>query len=94
MNQLHPPFNNDEGAPGGAARREPGEVHRRRWATRWTCASTHCATFFICGSPNETDAGAEPFRKPDVAKAKQLLAEGGYKGEKVVRAGAAPTSPT
>jgi peptide/nickel transport system substrate-binding protein len=45
---------------------------------------TYCATFFICGSPNDTAAGAEPFRKPDLAKAKQLLAESGYKGEKVV----------
>ena len=45
---------------------------------------TYCATFFICGSPNETFAGAEPCRTPDVAKAKQLLAEAGYKGEKVV----------
>jgi peptide/nickel transport system substrate-binding protein len=34
--------------------------------------------------PNQTDAGAEPYRKPDLAKAKQLLAEGGYKGEKIV----------
>jgi peptide/nickel transport system substrate-binding protein len=45
---------------------------------------TYCATYFICGSPNDTSAGAEPFRKPDLAKAKQLLAESGYKGEKVV----------
>lgn len=45
---------------------------------------TYCASYFICGGPNETDAGAEPFRKPDIAKAKQLLAEAGYKGEKVV----------
>ena len=45
---------------------------------------TYCSTYFICGSPNETVAGAEPYRKPDVAKAKQLLAEAGYKGEKVV----------
>ena len=45
---------------------------------------TYCATFFICGGPNATEAGAEAFRKPDIAKAKQLLAESGYKGEKVV----------
>lgn len=45
---------------------------------------TYCATWFICGGPNQTDAGAEPFRKVDLAKAKQLLAEAGYKGEKVV----------
>lgn len=44
----------------------------------------YCATYFICGSPNETTAGSEPFQKPDVAAAKKLLAESGYKGEKVV----------
>ncbi|MBW8714990.1 MAG: ABC transporter substrate-binding protein [Variovorax paradoxus] len=43
----------------------------------------YCPTFFICGSPNETPAGAEPYRKADVAKAKKLLADAGYKGEKV-----------
>ena len=41
-----------------------------------------CGTFFMCGSENETDAGA--IRKPDLAKAKALLAESGYKGEPVV----------
>jgi peptide/nickel transport system substrate-binding protein len=46
--------------------------------------TTYCATWFICGGPNQTEAGAEPLRKVDLAKAKQLLAEGGYKGEKVV----------
>ena len=45
---------------------------------------TYCSTWFICGSPNQTDAGAEPYRKPDLALSKQLLAEGGYKGEKIV----------
>ena len=41
-----------------------------------------CGTFFMCGSENETDAGA--IRKPDLAKAKALLAEAGYKGEPIV----------
>jgi peptide/nickel transport system substrate-binding protein len=45
---------------------------------------TYCPTFFICGSPNATEAGADPYRKPDIAKAKKLLADAGYKGEKVV----------
>jgi len=44
----------------------------------------YCATFFICGAPGDTSAGSEPFRTPDLAKAKQLLADSGYKGEKVV----------
>jgi peptide/nickel transport system substrate-binding protein len=38
----------------------------------------------MCGSPNETDVGSAPYRKPDVARAKQLLNEAGYKGEKLV----------
>ena len=44
----------------------------------------YCGTFFICGGPNETMAGSEPYRKADVAKAKKMLADSGYKGEKVV----------
>jgi peptide/nickel transport system substrate-binding protein len=43
----------------------------------------YCATVFICGGPNDTTAGAAPYAKPDPALAKKLLAEAGYKGEKV-----------
>jgi peptide/nickel transport system substrate-binding protein len=42
-----------------------------------------CNAFFICGGPYGTEAGAEGFHQ-DFDKAKQLLAEGGYKGEKIV----------
>ncbi|GJD47829.1 Glutathione-binding protein GsiB [Methylobacterium crusticola] len=41
-----------------------------------------CLAMFVCGTPNATDAGAPP--KPDLAKAKQLLKEGGYDGRPVV----------
>lgn len=44
----------------------------------------YCATMYICGSPLATDAGAAAYAKPDLAKAKQLLQEAGYKGEKIV----------
>lgn len=44
----------------------------------------YCHTFFICGSANDTSAGSQPYTKPDPVKAKALLAESGYKGEKVV----------
>ena len=43
-----------------------------------------CGAFFLCNSNNETEIGSEPMRKPDYAKAKQLLTEAGYKGEKIV----------
>ena len=40
-----------------------------------------CPAMFICGTPNEAAVG---FAKPDVAKAKQLLKEGGYDGKPIV----------
>lgn len=44
----------------------------------------NCVTFFLCGSQNETKAGGEPLLKPDIAKAKALFQEAGYKGEPIV----------
>lgn len=44
----------------------------------------YCPTLYICGSPLATDAGAAPYAKTDLARAKQLLQEAGYQGEKVV----------
>ena len=44
-----------------------------------------CASFYPCGTPMASDAGNEQLKKgPDLAKAKQLIAESGYKGEKIV----------
>ena len=43
-----------------------------------------CGAYFLCNSDNDTAIGSEPLRKPDYAKAKALLAEGGYKGEPIV----------
>jgi peptide/nickel transport system substrate-binding protein len=44
----------------------------------------YCPTYFMCHSDNETSAGAAPFARQDFAKAKQMLAEAGYKGEPIV----------
>jgi peptide/nickel transport system substrate-binding protein len=43
-----------------------------------------CWSFFVCGAANGTEAGSEPYHKQDLARAKELLAEAGYKGEKIV----------
>ena len=44
-----------------------------------------CAAFFGCGTPFETNASAEALLKgPNLAKAKELIKEAGYKGEKIV----------
>lgn len=41
-----------------------------------------CKAMFVCDSPYATDVGAPA--GPDIEKAKELLKEGGYNGEKVV----------
>jgi peptide/nickel transport system substrate-binding protein len=44
-----------------------------------------CASFFTCGGPMANDAGSEALNGPrDFDKAKKLIAEAGYKGEKIV----------
>jgi len=83
MNELHPPFNNAK-ARQALAHAVSQEKFMAAMGYPLDMRMSYCPSFFICGTPNETAAGAEAFRKPDLAKAKQLLAESGYKGEKVV----------
>lgn len=83
LNHLHPPFNNAKVRQALAL-----AVSQQRFTAAMgyplDMRVTHCATFFICGGPHETAAGAEQFRHPDLPRARQLLAEAGYKDEKVV----------
>lgn len=82
MNQLHPPFNNAK-VRQAVLKAVDQDKFMAAMGYPKDLRVTHCATFFICGSRYETTAGADAWRTPDVAKAKQLLAESGYKGEKV-----------
>ena len=43
-----------------------------------------CPSMYPCGSVFASDTGSEPLMKQDFEKAKQLLKEAGYKGEKIV----------
>jgi peptide/nickel transport system substrate-binding protein len=44
-----------------------------------------CYSYYTCGTPLSSEIGAEPMKgKRDLEKAKQLIKESGYKGEKVV----------
>jgi len=82
-NHLHPPFNNVKARHAfmhavnqsdfmqAAVGSDPAN-----WKTCWA--------FMACGTPTGTEKFAEAFQKKDLAKAKELLKESGYKGEKVV----------
>jgi peptide/nickel transport system substrate-binding protein len=44
-----------------------------------------CYSFFTCGTPLSSEVGAEPLKgKRDFDRAKKLIQESGYKGEKIV----------
>jgi peptide/nickel transport system substrate-binding protein len=43
-----------------------------------------CWSFTVCGGPLSTEAGSEPYRNPDLARARALMAEAGYRGETLV----------
>lgn len=83
MNQTQPPMNNPK-----VRQAVLKAVNQEKFTTAMGYPANlrvpYCATFFICGSPNDTDAGSEPYRSRDVAKATQMLKDAGYKGEKVV----------
>lgn len=52
-----------------------------------------CHSFGVCGSAYGVESGSEPYRKPDIAKARQLFAEAGYKGEPIVLLGTPQLAP-
>jgi len=81
-NHLYPPFDNPKARQALAMAVNQEEYLSAAFGDeRWW---RQCFSYFVCGSPNETEAGSEPYQKPDLARAKALLQEAGYKGEKVV----------
>jgi peptide/nickel transport system substrate-binding protein len=84
-NALHPPFNNVKARQALALAVDQTKfmqaaIGDEKW---WRT----CYAFYICGAPFGTEVGSDAYRKRDLAKARQLLAEAGYKGEPVVLLG-------
>jgi peptide/nickel transport system substrate-binding protein len=80
-NALHPPFDNPKARQALALAVNQADYMavafvRPEWGKP-------CLSFFVCGSPNGVTDGSEPYVKPDLERARQLLAESGYKGEPV-----------
>jgi peptide/nickel transport system substrate-binding protein len=80
-NHLYPPFNNVKARQALAASLSQQDYMMAFVGDRERFKE--CYAYFTCGGPFDTEAGSEAYRKPDIARAKQLLAESGYKGEKV-----------
>ena len=83
FNHLHPPFNNIKMRQAVLAVIDQAEFMSalagdpRNWNL--------CPSFFTCGTPMASNVGSEALTgKRDFDKAKSLIADAGYKGEKIV----------
>ncbi len=82
-NHLHPPFNNVK-AREALLHMVDQEDYMRAAVGSDPANWRVCWAFLVCGNNTATEAGAEGLRKPDIALAKRLVQESGYKGEPVV----------
>ena len=81
-NHLHPPFNHKK-----ARQALLWMVNQEDYLRAIVGAEQYwdtCTAYFMCGTPLETDAGAEALAQQDLEKAKQLMQEAGYKGEPII----------
>ena len=85
FNHLYPPFNNVKARQAVAhAVSQPDYMTAAYGDPKYW---RECYAFWVCGSPNGTETGSENYRKPDLDRARALLKESGYAGEKVVMIG-------
>ena len=82
MNHLLPPFDNPK-IRQAVLQSIDQEVYMRA-AVGDPKYYTLCVSYYACGGPLETEAGAEMLKNPSLEKAAQMLKEAGYDGTKVV----------
>ncbi|KAA2213655.1 ABC transporter substrate-binding protein [Teichococcus oryzae] len=81
-NHLYPPFNDPRARLALAYATDQGDFLAAGFGDeQWW---KRCHSYFVCGSPNGTEAGTEAYAKPNLETARRLLAESGYKGERIV----------
>jgi peptide/nickel transport system substrate-binding protein len=85
FNSLHPPFNNLKARQ--AVAHAFSQVDYMSAAYGDPKLWHECYAYWVCGSPNGPEVGSEPYRKPDLERARQLVRESGYDGTPVVLIG-------
>jgi peptide/nickel transport system substrate-binding protein len=85
FNSLHPPFDNLKARQ--AVAHAFSQIDYMSAAYGDPKLWHECYAYWVCGSPNGTDVGSEPYRKPDLERARQLVRESGYDGRPVVLIG-------
>ncbi len=83
MNHLHPPFDNPKIRQAVLMGMNQEDYMRSLIGGRRQAVEA-AAGFFTPGTPLYSEAGGQKIGKGDIAAAKKLLAEAGYKGEPVV----------
>jgi peptide/nickel transport system substrate-binding protein len=85
FNSIHPPFNDVK------ARRAVAHAFSQ---TDYMSAAYgdpklwhECYAYWVCGSANGTEIGSDPYRTPDLDRARQLVRESGYDGTPIVLIG-------
>ncbi|MFC7738853.1 ABC transporter substrate-binding protein [Roseomonas sp. GCM10028921] len=81
-NHLHPPFNDPRARLALAYATEQADFLAAGFGDErfWR----RCNAYFVCGTVNGTEAGAEAYATPNLETARRLLAESGYRGEPLV----------
>jgi peptide/nickel transport system substrate-binding protein len=82
MNHLYPPFNNPKGREALLYMADQADYMQVAVGdpTLWR----KCFAWLSCGGPESSEDGTADFHTPNLDKARELLKEAGYKGEKVV----------
>jgi peptide/nickel transport system substrate-binding protein len=81
-NALFPPFNDPRARLALAYIIDQGEMMAAGFGDeRWW---RRCGAFFVCGTSYASEAGADAYARPNLERARSLLAEAGYRGEKLV----------
>lgn len=82
MNHLHPPFNDLKARRALLYLVDQASFLQTMFSDPELYRT--CGAFFVCGAPLETNAGVEADFGKSRDKARQLLAQAGYKGEPII----------